>query len=83
MKNNQIGRIVRFCKARTWITQREALSLGIYRLASRISDMKRMGYWIETEYVHVLNADKETTSRIAKYRVVKTPDEVIHNVENV
>lgn len=76
--NNQIAKIVAYCNKNTWITQREALKLGIYRLASRISEMKFCGYYIETEYIRVDNADG-TSSRIARYRIVKTPDEVIHS----
>ena len=78
MKNTQIRKIEDYCRSFGWITQRVAYNLGIYRLASRISDMKRLGYQIATEYVTVLNADN-TSSRIARYRVVKTPDEVIHD----
>ena len=89
MKDTQIRRIERYCiresgdiVIRLWITQRDAYNLGIYRLASRIKDMKDKGYQIETEYVRVENADG-TFSRIARYKILKTPDEVIHNVENV
>lgn len=82
MKNTQILKIENYCRNFGWITQRVANNLGIYRLASRISDMKRLGYWIETEYVMVDNADG-TSSRIAKYKVVKTPVEVMANAENV
>ena len=82
MNNTQIKKIENYCRNFGWITQRVAYNLGIYRLASRISDMKRLGYQIATEYVAVTNADS-TTSRIARYKVVKTPDEVIHDVENV
>ena len=79
MKDTQIRKIENFCKVKTWITQRDALKLGIYRLASRISDMKAMGYQIVTEYVRVRNQDG-SYSRIARYMIHKTPDEVIHDV---
>lgn len=86
MKDTQIRKIERYCirydgniVVRLWITQREALKLGIYRLASRINDMRRLGYWIDRELITVENADG-TKSRIARYRIFKTPDEVIHNV---
>ena len=78
MKNTQIGTIERFCSCFGWITQRDAYRLGIYRLASRISDMKATGYQILTEYVRVNNADG-SSSRIARYKIIKTPDEVIHS----
>ena len=86
MKDTQIRRIEHYCirksgeiVVRLWITQREALKLGIYRLASRIADMKALGYQIATEYIRVENADG-TFSRIARYMILKTPDEVIHDV---
>lgn len=89
MKDTQIRKIENFCirysgdvVVRLWITQRDALKLGIYRLASRISDMKAMGYQILTEYVRVKNQDG-SYSRIARYMILKTPDEVMHDVENV
>lgn len=89
MKNTQVEKIERYCirydgniVVRLWITQREALKLGIYRLASRIADMKDMGYQIITEYIRVQNVDG-TYSRIARYMILKTPDEVIHDVKNV
>lgn len=79
MKDTQIRKIENFCKVKTWITQRDAYKLGIYRLASRINDMHRLGYWIDRELITVENADG-TKSRVARYRIVKTPDEVMHNV---
>lgn len=82
MKNTQVTMIENFSRSFGWITQRDAYRLGIYRLASRISDMKQAGYQIMTEYVRVENADG-TSSRIARYKVIKTPDEVIHDVANV
>lgn len=82
MKNTQVTMIENFSRSFGWITQRDAYRLGIYRLASRISDMKAAGYQIMTEYVRVENADG-TSSRIARYKVIKTPDEVIHDVANV
>lgn len=48
------------------ITQRDALNLGIYRLASRISDMRRDGIPIKSEPKEVTNADG-SKSRIAVY----------------
>ena len=81
-KITQIAKISSYCSVNTWITQRDALKLGIYRLASRISDMKKIGYWIERELIEVENADG-TKSRVARYRIVKTPNEVMTNAENV
>lgn len=85
MKDTQIRRIERYCiresgdiVIRLWITQRDALKLGIYRLASRIADMKDLGYQIVTEYIRVENADG-SFSRIARYKIIKTPDEVMRS----
>ena len=78
-KFTQEQKIVAYCVQNTgmvtvfrWITQRDALKLGIYRLASRISDMKEKGYLIDTEYVRVKNADG-TYSRIARYKILAFP----------
>lgn len=81
MKLTQEKKIVDFCKANIWITQRDAYKLGIYRLASRICDMRQAGYVIIKEYIKVENADK-TTSYVKRYSIVKTPDEVLADVKN-
>lgn len=78
-KTTQIQKIVEFCKARTWITQRDALKLGIYRLASRIFDMKELGYRIISEFIEVTNIDG-TTSRVKRYSIVKSPESEVYNV---
>ena len=49
------------------ITQRDAIYMGIYRLASRINDMRREGMAIDTEMREDRNADGSKT-RIAVYR---------------
>ena len=72
-KVTQVQKIVDFCKAHTWITQRDALRLGIYRLASRMSDMKNAGFVIDSEYIKVTNVDG-TESRVKRYRILKYPD---------
>lgn len=72
-KTTQIQKIVAFCEKNTWITQRDAYKLGIYRLASRIYDMDEMGYVIIREFIEVKNADG-TTSRVKRYSIVKYPD---------
>ena len=101
-KATQERKILAYCVQKSgaivicrWITQRDAYKLGIYRLASRIKDMKDKGYQIITEYIRVQNADG-TFSRIARYKIIGTPwgtwdfpnensnkSEVLHNVENV
>jgi len=53
------------------ITQFDAmLDLGIMRLASRVSDLKSMGYPIVSEFETVRNRYGEK-SRIKRYRMVK------------
>lgn len=68
--NNQKTKIINFCKLNGSITQRQALKLGIYRLASRIHDLRRAGYLIHTEYVTVKNRDG-SHSRVAKYYILR------------
>jgi len=68
----QIDKIIFFCEAHGSITQRQALALGIYRLASRINDMRRMGFIIDTELITVTNRDG-SKSRVAKYTILLNP----------
>lgn len=69
----QITKIIDYCRKFTWITQRDALRLGIYRLASRMSDMKTAGFVIKSEYIKVKNIDG-TESRVKRYAILKYPD---------
>ena len=69
----QVKKIIEYCGKFTWITQRDALRLGIYRLASRMSDMKNAGFVIDSEYIKVTNVDG-TESRVKRYRTLKYPD---------
>lgn len=69
----QIKKIISFCHKFTWITQREALYLGIYRLASRMSDMKTAGFVIKSEYITVKNSDG-SKSRVKRYAILRNPD---------
>lgn len=63
--------ILDFCKANTWITQRDAYKLGIYRLASRIWDMDEEGcYKIIRETIRVENADG-SYSYVKRYSVTE------------
>lgn len=79
MKITQVQKIDDFCKAHTWITQRDAYKLGIYRLASRIYDMIQLGYVFIDEYIKVENADG-TTSYVKRYSIVKRPRKEVYNV---
>ena len=69
MKATQAERILDYMEEFGSITQMDALrDLGIMRLASRISDLKRKGYHIESETEPVKNRYGET-SYIKRYKV--------------
>lgn len=60
-KPTQNKRIIEYMMEFGGITQLEALrDLGVMRLASRISDLKRIGYDIDSELVPVKNRYGET-----------------------
>lgn len=66
-KMTQCARIAEYLQKHGSITQKEAITdLGCFRLASRICDLKRMGYDITGEMVPVQNRFGETC-RIKKY----------------
>lgn len=66
---NQNERVIRHLQDSGSITPVEALAeYGIMRLASRISDLKRMGYDISAEMVGGHNRYGEPT-RYARYRL--------------
>ena len=55
-KATQAQRVVEYMETHGSITQYEALNeLGVMRLASRISDLKKEGYVIESKTVAVKN----------------------------
>ena len=60
------------------ITQRDALNLGIYRLASRISDLRKRGYPIRSRSKRVTKTNGKKTY-IAEYTLV--PEELIVEVQ--
>ena len=62
----QTDKIIHYLNRYGKITQRDALNLGIYRLASRISDMRHDGIPIKSEPKEVVNSDG-SKSRIAVY----------------
>lgn len=64
----QKDKVISYLKTHKKISQREALQLGVYRLASRICDIKRDGVRITSERVRVKNTDG-STSIIAVYRL--------------
>lgn len=63
MKNNsnptQCIRIINYINQFGSITQYEALNLGVMRLASRISELRKQGYNIKGEMVEVKNRFNE------------------------
>lgn len=74
-KTTQNQRVLDYMQEFQGITQLEALrDLGVMRLASRISDLRRKGYNIVSENVTVLNRYGEKC-RIKKYRLKEQKDE--------
>lgn len=70
MKLTQCEQIVEYMKKYGGITQLEAyLDIGCWRLASRISDLRRRGYAIRKETVRVKNRHGQNVP-IAKYSLV-------------
>lgn len=69
----QEQRVVNYIHQFGSITALEAMrDLGIYRLASRICDLKEGGYEFERDLVKVENRYGETT-RVARYRIKREP----------
>lgn len=66
----QCSRILAYMEKHGSITQLEALmELGVMRLASRISNLRKSGYEIDCEWVEVQNRFGETC-RVKKYSLV-------------
>jgi hypothetical protein len=63
----QCEAVLEFMRVFGEITQKDAYNMDIYRLASRISDLKREGYEIKTEYKEVDTRYGKT--KIAVYRL--------------
>lgn len=69
-KPTQNERIIAYMRRNGSITQYEALyDLGVMRLASRISDLRKRGYTIESENEAVLNRYDEKCY-IKRYRLL-------------
>lgn len=67
----QAQRILGYIENHGSITQLEALKdLGVFRLASRISELRKKGYKIESQMVKVENRYGETC-RVKKYSLKK------------
>ena len=74
MKLTQCERIIRHLNDYGEITSRTAMmEYGIYRLASRIADLKKQGYQFSTTFESAKNRYGETTS-FAVYRLTTTPN---------
>lgn len=72
----QNERIIEYMKKHGSITQFEALqSCGIMRLASRISDLRRLGYPITSKMVTVKNRFDEEC-RVKRYSLVNSCNDV-------
>lgn len=69
MKKTQAERVLSYIEENGSITQIDALQdIGVMRLASRISDLKKMGYPITSEIEAVKNRYEETCY-IKRYRL--------------
>ena len=70
-KPTQNQRIIDYINEFGSITQIQALSdLGVMRLASRISDLKKLGYPVESEMITVKNRYGEEC-RVKSYRLME------------
>ena len=71
MKQNQETEILNYLKQGNTLTSLESLEkMGCFRLASRISDLKKQGYEIHREMIKLPN-----WKHVAKYRM-KTLEEI-------
>ena len=67
MKTTQCEKILDYMQEHGGITQLDAyLDIGCWRLASRISDLKKRGYPIKREIIKVQNRYGESVA-VAKY----------------
>ena len=70
MKNTQHYKILDFFKTHKYITPMDAFRyLGITKLATRISEMKRMGYLFAQEMIEVSNRDGASV-RVMQYELM-------------
>ena len=66
---SQATDIIEFIRDNGSITPKQAMDyLGIYRLASRITDLRKAGIPIDKEMIPVLNRNGKTC-RIARYTI--------------
>ena len=77
MKVSQCEKIVEYMKKHGSITQLDAyLDIGCWRLASRISDLKRKGYSIKREMITVKNRYGEDV-QVAKYSLIENLQNIV------
>lgn len=82
MKVSQCDRIVEYMRKHGSITQLQAyLDIGCWRLASRISDLKRRGYAIRREMVSVKNRYGEKVP-VARYSLEEGESNADNRVQN-
>ena len=82
MKVSQCDRIVEYMKKYGAITQLDAyLDISCWRLASRISDLRRRGYAIKREMVTVKNRYGEDV-QIAKYSLMEGEDNADNRMQS-
>lgn len=68
---NQNKRVIAYMEKHGGITQAEAwIHCGVMRLASRISDLRKLGYSFVTDWVEVKNQFGEKC-RVKRYRIEK------------
>ena len=59
--------VVAYMKEFKWISPLEAIrDLGVYRLASRISDIRKQGYPVKSEWLEV-GTRYGTTTKVKRY----------------
>lgn len=67
----QASRIIRYMQAYGSITSKQAMEdLGVYRLASRINELKRDGYKIDRKMIKVRGRDGEACY-VAQYSLAE------------
>ena len=72
-KKSQQARIIDYLVAHEWITPLEAfLELGITKLATRISELKRRGFLFDQKMIEVTNRYGEK-SHVMAYRLAELP----------
>lgn len=74
----QCEAVLEFMRIYGEITQKDAYNMDIYRLASRINDLKREGYEIHTEYKKVKT--RYGVTQIAVYRLGDSDEKNIERV---